>query len=82
MVLASIKKKKRRQHKDSFKHGKNVRYCKGKEKIGYVNILKKYKEETKVQQIPAKGDTDGGKKIQFSVKESKTVPVWKQLCSA
>lgn len=31
---------------------------------------------------PAKGDTDGGKKTQFSLKESKTVPMWKQLCSA
>lgn len=51
-VLASIKKKKRQYKKGSFKHEKNMRYYQGKEKIGYVNILKKCKEETKVQQIP------------------------------
>lgn len=67
MVLASIKKKKKKRQykKGGFKHDKNVRYCKGKEKIGYVTILKKRKEETKVQQTPAKGDTDGGKKTVF-----------------
>lgn len=40
--------------------------CRRKEKIG-VNILKKYKGKTKVQQIPAKKDTDDGRR-QLSLK--------------